>query len=72
MNLCVGLQGGLGGFPTLKMMGQWNPLQQIQVIQTLQTLTALEAGQVGQQFGLFQLEGQQLGQHGQVVGSSMP
>jgi len=53
MNLCVGLQGGLGGFPTLKMMGQWNPLQQIQVIQTLQTLTALEAGQVGQQFGLF-------------------
>jgi hypothetical protein len=27
MNLCVGLQGGLGGFPTLNMMGQWNPLQ---------------------------------------------
>jgi hypothetical protein len=22
VNLCVGLQGGLGGFPTLKMMGQ--------------------------------------------------
>ncbi len=52
MNLCVGLQGGLGGFPTLKMMGQWNPLQQIQTIQALQTPTSLGIGQVGQQLGL--------------------
>jgi hypothetical protein len=62
VSLCARLQGGLDGFPTINMMGQWNPLQQIQVMQALQTLASLGAAQMGQQEA----------QHGHVVGSSMP
>jgi hypothetical protein len=62
VSLCARLQGGLGGFPTINMMGQWNPLQQIQVMQALQTLTSLGEAQMGQQGA----------QHGHVAGSSMP
>jgi hypothetical protein len=62
----------VGWVPTVNTMGQWNPLQQMQTIQALQTLASLGVGQVGQQPRLFQLKGQQLGQHGQVVKNSMP
>ncbi len=44
----------------------------MQGMQTLQTLTSLEVGQMGQQGGLPMLKGQQLQQHGQVAGGSMP
>jgi hypothetical protein len=49
VSLCARLQGGLGRFPTINMLGQWNPLQQIQVMQALQTLASLGAAQMGQQ-----------------------
>jgi hypothetical protein len=59
VSLCARLQGGLDESPTINMMRQWNPLQQIQVMQALQTLASLGAAQIGEQGA----------QHGHVVGS---
>jgi hypothetical protein len=44
-NICSSLQGGLIGFPSMKNVGQWTPLQQTQAMQAMVSLGVANLGQ---------------------------